>query len=74
MASNVSPSPLWRSRREVAQHYFPSACDHTAVDHLRRWILGDPQLRSDLERAGYRKGIRHFSPKMMTALRRNLGA
>lgn len=48
-------------KRDLAQSYFPSASGRSALQHLRRAIKGDPQLRGELSRAGYKVRTHYFT-------------
>lgn len=48
-------------KRELAQAYFPSVSGRSALQHLRRAIKGDPQLRGELVRAGYKVRTHYFT-------------
>ena len=67
-ASSGAQTSVKRSRsrraflkRELAQAYFPSASGRSALQHLRRAIKGDPQLRGELARAGYKVRTHYFT-------------
>lgn len=49
--------------REAAMAYFPGRRPETAVSCLRRAVKGDPQLAGDLQRAGWRPGLRYLTPR-----------
>lgn len=51
-------------KSELALLYFPDASSaHTAVNHLMSWIRRNPQLMEQLEKMGYRKSGKFFTPK-----------
>lgn len=67
-ASSGAQTSVKRSRsrraflkRELAQAYFPSASGRSALQHLRRAIKSDPQLRGELARAGYKVRTHYFT-------------
>ncbi len=60
------------SRRRVAERCFGNTKPAVAVARLRRWIAGDPEMLSELRKAGYRNGSHYFSPREMEVLKRYL--
>ncbi len=61
------------SRRDVATHYFPSTTSIVSVARLHRWVLADLELQKALLRAGYRKGMHRFTPRIVKAFVRFFG-
>ncbi len=61
------------SRRDIAQHYFPSTTAVLSVAKMHRWILADNSLYNALLRAGYRNGMHHFTPKIIKTFVRFFG-
>lgn len=62
----------WTRRRDMAVRCFEGCKPTSAVARLRRWIAGDPELRLELRRAGYREGSRYFSPRQARLIKRYL--
>lgn len=68
--TSVKKSRLQRMflKRDLAQTYFPSASARSALQHLRRAIKGDPQLRGELLRAGYKVRTHYFTLRQVRIL------
>lgn len=68
--TSVKKSRLQRMflKRDLAQIYFPSASARSALQHLRRAIKGDPQLRGELLRAGYKVRTHYFTLRQVRIL------
>lgn len=62
-----------RTRRAVALHYFGGSDARIAVEALNRWIKSDTNFRLELENAGYRPRVQHFTPLQMEVVRKYLG-
>ena len=61
-------------KSELALLYFPDASSaHTAVNHLMSWIRRNPQLKEQLEKMGYRKSAKFFTPKEVKLIVEYLG-
>ena len=56
----------------MAERCFGNTKPAVAVARLRRWIAGDPEMLSELRKAGYRNGSHYFSPREMEVLKRYL--
>lgn len=63
----------WMSRRGLAQEYFPETDGPCAVARLNRWVKGDPEMKNELLRAGYRPRQRYFPPRTVNVFRRFMG-
>ncbi len=64
---------LGPTRRQVACQCFSDSRPEIAVARLRRWVHSDPEMRRDMQRAGYRPYSRRFTPKQVDVLRRYFG-
>lgn len=53
--------------------YFPDVLPASASTQLSRMIRRDPEMLSDLRRAGYRKGQRIYTPLQVRTLVEHLG-
>ena len=62
----------FKTRREVALLCFEEKSAVNAVNCLRRWITGDPELLSRLMKASYRPRSRYFSARQVEILRHYL--
>lgn len=58
---------------ELAQFYFPNSTPKSAGQQLMRWMLRDDDLLADLRLAGYRKGLRVYTPRQVSILVDHLG-
>ena len=56
------------SKGEVAALFSPGVTAGAALNRLRRWIYGDPELLEALHRAGYRDGQRIYTPRQVSIL------
>ena len=61
------------TKKHLALCYFPDSDPHTAVNHLMRWIQRNPGLTADLEKLGYVKSQKEFSPRQVMAIIDYLG-
>jgi|GEM_PF-4715758 len=64
---------MFVSRRELAQHLFPSENPDVAVATLYRWIKGDPALRAALDKCGYKPGTRWLNRRIVEQMKRYIG-
>ena len=53
--------------------YFPESMPRTAVNHLMAWIRLCTPLRNELQKIGYKKTSKAFSPKQVKAIVEYLG-
>lgn len=61
-------------KSELALLYFPDTPSaHTAVNHLMSWVRRNPALRGELERMGYRKSAKCFTPREVRLIVEYLG-
>ena len=61
-------------KSELALLYFPASCTaHTAVNHLMSWVNRCKDLKRELEKAGYKKTAKYFTPKEVTKIVEYLG-
>ena len=61
-------------KSELALLYFPASCTaHTAVNHLMSWVNRCKDLKQELEKAGYKKTAKYFTPKEVTKIVEYLG-
>lgn len=61
-------------KSELALLYFPEAnTSHTAVNHLMSWVNRCKDLKRELEKAGYKKTAKYFTPKEVTKIVEYLG-
>lgn len=61
-------------KSELALRYFPGAnSSHTAVNHLMSWIRRSPELTTELEKMGYKKSAKYFTPKEVALVVEFLG-
>lgn len=61
-------------KSELAQLYFPDAnSPHTAVNHLMSWIHRSPKLTAELEKMGYKKSAKYFTPREVALVVELLG-
>jgi hypothetical protein len=58
---------------ELALLYNPYLSDAAALLHLRRWIDGQPQLRTELEQIGYNRRRHSFTPREVELIFKYLG-
>ncbi|MCQ2300839.1 MAG: DUF4248 domain-containing protein [Bacteroidales bacterium] len=61
------------TKSELAMMYFPGSSPDTARHHLMAWIRKNPRLAEELEKSGYSKKARYFSPKEIKLIARYLG-
>lgn len=61
-------------KSELAWLYFPTANSaHTAVNHLMAWVYRIPQLVDGLQKHGYRKTAKFFTPREVALIIDYLG-
>lgn len=53
---------------ELAQLYFPNVTKKSASVQLRRWILLNKKLESELQATGFNAGQRLLTPKQVSIL------
>jgi hypothetical protein len=58
---------------ELAQLYFPNVAKKSASVQLRRWILNNKKLQTQLSWAGFSKGKKILSPKQVEIITMFLG-
>lgn len=51
------------SKQELALAYFENANPHVAVNRLMRWIQTCEELKKELQKIGYKKTSKFFTPK-----------
>ena len=61
------------SRRTLAQRYFPSPKDESAVKRMNRWMKDDLSLMEDLLAAGYHDRQRNFTPEQVAVFVKYFG-
>ncbi len=54
------------TKQELALLYFPDATPDVACAHLRRWIHRNPPLVKKLQKCGYSKWTKEFSPMQVS--------
>lgn len=59
--------------QELALLYFPNILPASASTQFTRWIRRDPDLLAALQAAGYRKGIRIYTPLQVRILVDHMG-
>lgn len=59
---------------ELAMLYFPNSTKKSASVQLRRWILLNKKLWTELNEAGFRPGIKILTPKQVEIVIEQLGA
>ncbi len=69
--------PFFRIRAygtaELALLYSPHLTTQGATRQLRRWIVYNPSLESELARMGYHAGHRCLTPKQVACIVEHLG-
>jgi hypothetical protein len=50
---------------ELALLYFPNSTKKSASVQLRRWIISDNNLKTDLENSGFKKWQKLLTPKQV---------
>ncbi|MCD8269245.1 MAG: DUF4248 domain-containing protein [Parabacteroides sp.] len=63
---------VW-GHKELAVLYFPDSTPKSASSQLALWIWRDEELLADLQKAGYRKGQRIYTPRRVAVLVDHLG-
>jgi len=58
---------------ELAQLYFPNVAKKSASVQLRRWIVINKKLTTELLDAGFKPGQRIFTPKQIVILINRIG-
>jgi hypothetical protein len=58
---------------ELALLYFPNSTKKSASVQLRRWIVSNKKLETDLYDAGFKPGQKIFTPKQVQLLTEMLG-
>ena len=61
------------TKKELALMYFPESYPRTAVNHLMAWIHLCTPLWEELQKMGYCKTSKSFSPKQVKAIVYYLG-
>ena len=61
------------TKKELALMYFPESMPRTAVNHLMVWIRRCDPLWEELQKMGYCKTSKSFSPKQVKAIVEYLG-
>ena len=61
------------TKKELALMYFPESMPRTAVNHLMAWIRLCTPLWDELQKMGYCKTSKSFSPKQVKAIVEYLG-
>ena len=61
------------TKKELALMYFPESMPRTAVNHLMAWIRLCTPLWDELQKMGYKKTSKAFSPKQVKAIVDYLG-
>lgn len=61
------------SKGQLAQMYAPDLTPHAAVNRLANWIRLHPTLLEELQRTGYRKTSRLFTPQQVHLIVERLG-
>ena len=61
------------TKKELALMYFPESMPRTAVNHLMAWIRLCTPLCDELQKMGYKKTCKAFSPKQVKAIVEYLG-
>ena len=61
------------TKKELALMYFPESMPRTAVNHLMAWIRLCNPLWAELQKMGYKKTSKAFSPKQVKAIVEYLG-
>ncbi len=59
---------------ELAQLYFPNVTKKSASVQLRRWILLNKKLESELQETGFKPGQRLLTPKQVASIVNQLGS
>lgn len=66
--------PKTYGKSELAILYFPESNSyHTAVNHLMSWIRQNPELTRELEKIGYKKSAKYFTPREVALVVEYLG-
>ncbi|CAM9992290.1 unnamed protein product [Chrysoparadoxa australica] len=58
---------------ELAQMYLPDIKSRSASARLSIWINHNPHLQKALDHAGYRKGMKVLTPRMVHSIIDSLG-
>ena len=62
------------TKKELALAYFPNVTDpHIATNRLMRWIVRNTELMEQLEKHGYQKQFRFFTPAQVRLIVYYLG-
>ena len=61
------------TKKELALMYFPESMPRTAVNHLMAWFRLCTPLWDELQKMGYCKTCKAFSPKQVKAIVEYLG-
>lgn len=61
------------TKEELARLYNPDECIGQALKVLARWVRGNKELWAELERVGYNKFRRSFTPLEVSLIVRYLG-
>ncbi len=58
---------------ELAQLYFPNVTKKSASVQLRRWILQNKKLESELSETGFKPGQRLLTPRQVEIIVNTIG-
>lgn len=73
MKNTTRPARKSYGWQELAMLYCPGISADAATKHLRSWIAINPDLRRDLQQAGWKKGNRLLSPRQVEIMFYYLG-
>jgi hypothetical protein len=59
--------------KELALLYFKNSTPASASCQLKRWIVSNKKLISELQNAGYYSGLKIFTPKQVRIIVEHLG-
>lgn len=60
-------------KRELAQLYFPTLAENSAVDKLRRWIRKCRPLMEEIQATDFRPKMKMFTGREVRLIARHLG-
>ncbi len=61
------------TKKELALMYFPESSPRVAVNHLMAWVYRCTPLIKELEKTGYQKSSKAFTPKQIRMVVEYLG-